>query len=179
VAAGVLDDQRVREPVGEPQRVAAGHDRVGAAGHVHRRDGDLAAEHSGVLGHGAGEADGRPGAQQLDRPVAGAFPPGEPLVPPPAAAGFTPRAAVRTEQAPSALNLAHAGLGVTLLPGNVIPAAFGGVLRRPDPPVRRPLAAYTRVRPDPVTAVFLDAICHHTLATPAHLHDLMQPPQDR
>jgi DNA-binding transcriptional LysR family regulator len=95
-----------------------------------------------------------------------------------AAAGFTPRAAVRTEQAPSALNLAHAGLGVTLLPGNVIPAAFGGVLRRPDPPVRRPLAAYTRVRPDPVTAVFLDAICHHTLATPAHLHDLMQPPQD-
>ena len=28
------------------------------------------------------------------------------------------------------------------------------------------------------SAVFLDAICHHTLATPAHLHDLMQPPQD-
>jgi DNA-binding transcriptional LysR family regulator len=91
-----------------------------------------------------------------------------------AAAGFTPRAAVRTEQAPSALNLAHAGLGVTLLPGNVVPAAFGGVLRRPDPPVGRPLAAYTRVRPDPVTAVFLDAICHHTLATPAYLHGLMQ-----
>jgi DNA-binding transcriptional LysR family regulator len=90
-----------------------------------------------------------------------------------AAAGFTPRAAVRTEQAPSALNLAHAGLGVTLLPGNVVPAAFDGVLRRPDPPVRRPLAAYTRVRPDPITAVFLDAICHHTLATPAHLHGLM------
>jgi DNA-binding transcriptional LysR family regulator len=96
-----------------------------------------------------------------------------------AAAGFTPRAAVRTEQASSALNLAHAGLGVTLLPGNVVPAAFGGVLRRPDPPVRRPLAAYTRVRPDPITAVFLDAISHHTLATPAHLHGLMQPPQDR
>jgi DNA-binding transcriptional LysR family regulator len=92
-----------------------------------------------------------------------------------AAAGVTPRAAVRTEQAPSALNLAHAGLGVTLLPGNVVPAAFDGVLRRPDPPVRRPLAAYTRVRPDPITAVFLDAICHHTLATPAHLHCLMQP----
>src|SRR5579863_2624965 len=90
-----------------------------------------------------------------------------------AAAGFTPRAAVRTEQAPSALNLAHAGLGVTLLPGNVVPAAFGGVLRRPDPPVGRPLAAYTRVRPDPVTAAFLDAICHHTLATPAYLHGLM------
>jgi len=95
-----------------------------------------------------------------------------------AAAGFTPRAAVRTEQAPSALNLAEAGLGVTLLPGNIVPAAFCGVLRRPDPPVRRPLSAYTRVRPDPITAAFLDAICHHTLATPAHLHGLMQPPED-
>src|ERR1700733_13836884 len=91
-----------------------------------------------------------------------------------AAAGFTPRAAVRTEQAPSALNLAHAGLGVTLLPGNVIPAALGGVPRPPAPPVGRPLAAYTRVRPDPITAVFLDAICHHTLATPAYLHGLTQ-----
>src|SRR3984957_842758 len=91
-----------------------------------------------------------------------------------AAAGFTPRAAVRTEQAPSALNLAHAGLGVTLLPGNVVPAAFGGVLPRPDPPVGRPLAAYPRVRPDPITAVFLDAICHRTLATPAYLHGLTQ-----
>jgi DNA-binding transcriptional LysR family regulator len=91
------------------------------------------------------------------------------------AAGFTPRAAVRTEQAPSALNLAAAGLGVTLLPGNVVPAAFSGVIRRPDPPVRRLLSAYTRVRPDPITAAFLDAICHHTLATPAHLHGLMRP----
>jgi DNA-binding transcriptional LysR family regulator len=94
------------------------------------------------------------------------------------AAGFTPRAAVRTEQAPSALNLAEAGLGVTLLPGNVVPAAFGGVLRRPDRPVLRPLSAYTRVRPDPITAAFLDAICHHTLANPAHLRGLMQPPQN-
>jgi DNA-binding transcriptional LysR family regulator len=94
-------------------------------------------------------------------------------------AGFTPRAAVRTEQAPSALNLAHCGLGVTLLPGNVVPAAFDGVLRRPDLPVRRELSAYTRVRPDPITAVFLDAICHRTLATPAHLHGLLQPAQDR
>jgi DNA-binding transcriptional LysR family regulator len=96
-----------------------------------------------------------------------------------AAAGFTPRAAVRTEQAPSALNLAEAGLGVTLLPGNVVPAAFGGVLRCPDPQVRRPLSAYTRVRPDPITAAFLDAICNHTLATPAHLNGLIQPAQSR
>jgi DNA-binding transcriptional LysR family regulator len=88
-------------------------------------------------------------------------------------AGFVPRAAVRTEQAPSALNLARAGLGVTLLPGNVVPAAFDGVLRRPDPPVRRMLSAYTRVRPDPITAAFVEAICHHTLATPNHIRSLL------
>jgi DNA-binding transcriptional LysR family regulator len=89
-----------------------------------------------------------------------------------AEAGFVPRAAVRTEQAPSALNLARAGLGVTLLPGNVVPPAFDGVLRCPDPPVRRMLSAYTRVRPDPITAAFVEAICHHTLATPDHIRNL-------
>src|SRR5712691_4689636 len=92
-----------------------------------------------------------------------------------AAAGFAPRAAVRTEQAPSALNLARAGLGVTLLPGNVVPSAFEGVLRRPDPPVQRMLAAYTRVRPDPITAAFVEAICHYTMATPTHILSLLEP----
>lgn len=96
-----------------------------------------------------------------------------------AGAGFTPRAAVRTEQAPSALNLAYAGLGITLLPGNVVPPAFDGVLRRPDPPVQRMLSAYTRVRPDPITAAFVEAICHHTLATPTHLLSLLDPNRDR
>ncbi len=90
-------------------------------------------------------------------------------------AGFAPRAAVRTEQAPSALNLAHAGLGVTLLPGNCVPPSFGGVLRRPHPPVQRMLSAYTRVRPDPITAAFVEAICHHTMATPAHVLSLLEP----
>jgi DNA-binding transcriptional LysR family regulator len=92
-----------------------------------------------------------------------------------AAGGFAPRAAVRTEQAPSALNLARAGLGITLLPGNVVPPAFDGVLRRPDPPVQRMLSAYTRVRPDPITAAFVQAICHHTMATPMHILSLLEP----
>jgi DNA-binding transcriptional LysR family regulator len=96
-----------------------------------------------------------------------------------ASAGFTPRAAVRTEQAPSALNLARSGLGVTLLPGNVVPSAFDGVLRRPDPPVQRLLSVYTRVRPDPITAAFVTAICHHTLATPPHLDGLLKRPLAR
>src|SRR5580693_27240 len=93
-------------------------------------------------------------------------------------AGFAPRAAVRTEQAPSALNLAYQGLGITLLPGNVVPPAFGGVLRRPDPLVQRMLSAYTRVRPDPITAAFVEAICHHTMATPTHILSLLEPNQD-
>jgi len=86
---------------------------------------------------------------------------------------------VRTEQAPSALNLAHAGLGITHLPGNVVPPAFDGVLRRPDPPVQRMLSTYTRVRPDPITAAFVDAICRHTLAAPTHLLSLLEPSRDR
>jgi DNA-binding transcriptional LysR family regulator len=93
-------------------------------------------------------------------------------------AGFAPRAAVRTEQAPSALNLAYVGLGVTLLPGNVIPPAFDGVIRRPHPPVQRTLSAYTRIRPAPITAAFVDAICHHTLATPTHLNKLLDHDQN-
>jgi DNA-binding transcriptional LysR family regulator len=91
-----------------------------------------------------------------------------------AAAGFEPRAAIRTEQASSALSLASEGLGVTLVPGNVIPATFDGLLLRPEPPVQRHLSVYTRVRPDPVTAAFVTAIAHRTLATPAHILKALQ-----
>ncbi len=86
-----------------------------------------------------------------------------------AAAGFQPRVSVRTEQSPSALNLAAAGLGLTLVPGNVVPPRFEGVLLRPDPPVRRQLSVYTRVRPDPITAAFVAAIADETLVTPPHI----------
>jgi DNA-binding transcriptional LysR family regulator len=93
-----------------------------------------------------------------------------------AAAGYEPRAAVRTEQAPSALSLASEGLGITLVPGNVVPATFDGVLLRPDPPVQRHLSVYTRVRPDPITAAFVTAISDKTLATPVHIRTALQLP---
>jgi DNA-binding transcriptional LysR family regulator len=86
-----------------------------------------------------------------------------------ARAGFQPRVSVRTEQSPSALNMARAGLGLALLPGNVVPPHFDGILLRPDPPVRRPLSVYTRVRPDPITAAFVAAIAVETLVTPPHI----------
>jgi DNA-binding transcriptional LysR family regulator len=86
-----------------------------------------------------------------------------------AGAGFTPRTSVRTEQSPSALNLARSGLDLALLPGNIVPPQFDGILLRPDPPVRRPLSVYTRVRPDPITAAFVAAIAVATLVTPPHI----------
>jgi DNA-binding transcriptional LysR family regulator len=92
------------------------------------------------------------------------------------AAGFEPHAAVRTEQAPSALTLALEGLGLTLIPGNVVPPGFAGALLWPDPPVRRQLSVYTRVRPDPIAAAFVAAITQDTLATPPRLLDRLGDP---
>ncbi|HZE49575.1 MAG TPA: LysR family transcriptional regulator [Jatrophihabitantaceae bacterium] len=92
------------------------------------------------------------------------------------AAGFEPHAAVRTEQAPSALTLAFEGLGLTLIPGNVVPPGFAGLLLWPDPPIRRQLSVYTRVRPDPITAAFVAAITQDTLATPPHLLERLGSP---
>lgn len=75
-----------------------------------------------------------------------------------AAAGFQPRAAVHTEQSAAAPQLAAAGLGPALVPANVIPPTFTGRLLRPDPPVHRALAAYTRGQPDPVTTAFVEML---------------------
>ena len=86
-----------------------------------------------------------------------------------AAAGFLPRVAVRTEQAMSAANYAAAGLGPTLVPAEIIPPHFAGLLLLPDPPVRRPLAAFTRTSPDPIASAFLDILASEALITPAHI----------
>jgi DNA-binding transcriptional LysR family regulator len=87
------------------------------------------------------------------------------------AAGFQPRVSVRTEQSTSALNLVTAGLGIGLVPANVIPPHFEGKLLRPEPTVSRPLSVYTRVRPDPITAAFVSAIADETLVMPPHILD--------
>jgi DNA-binding transcriptional LysR family regulator len=90
-------------------------------------------------------------------------------------AGFEPRAAVKTEQAPSALAQALEGLGLTLVPANVVPPEFPGQVLWPDPPVRRELSVYTRVRPDPITAAFVAAITDGALATPTRLSPPPEP----
>ncbi|AXB44036.1 LysR family transcriptional regulator [Amycolatopsis albispora] len=71
-----------------------------------------------------------------------------------AAAGFTPRAAIRAAQTAAVPLLAAAGLGPALVPSNVLPDDFAGAVRLPDPPVRRELTAYTRGTPDPVAEAF-------------------------
>ncbi len=87
------------------------------------------------------------------------------------AAGFQPRVSVRTEQSSSALNLVAAGLGVGLVPANVIPPHYAGKLLRPEPAISRLLSVYTRVRPDPITAAFVSAIADETLVMPPHILD--------
>jgi DNA-binding transcriptional LysR family regulator len=86
-----------------------------------------------------------------------------------ATAGFTPRAAVRTEQTATAPVLAAAGLGPTLTPANLVGPAFDGALRWPDPPITRTLVGYTRGEPDPLTAAFLDTLATRGEPAPGHL----------
>lgn len=85
-----------------------------------------------------------------------------------AQAGFRPRTAVRAEQTSAVPLLAAAGLGPALVPATIVPPDFDGVARWPEPPVRRPLTAYTRTRPDPLTAAFVgllaDLLAAHAAA---------------
>lgn len=63
-----------------------------------------------------------------------------------AQAGFTPRAAMRTGQAEAAVRLAASGLGVAMVPVNVVPAQLAGIARSLCRPLIRQLAAYTRTQ---------------------------------
>jgi DNA-binding transcriptional LysR family regulator len=85
------------------------------------------------------------------------------------AAGFQPRVSVRTEQGSAALSMVRAGLGLALLPCNIIQPNFEGVILRPDPIIQRSLTVYTRVRPDPITAAFVAAIADATAVTPPYI----------
>ncbi len=69
--------------------------------------------------------------------------------------GFQPSASIRTEQTASVPVLAAAGLGPALVPRNVLPETFDGVVLRPEPPVRRELAAFSHKDPDPLTSAFI------------------------
>lgn len=71
-----------------------------------------------------------------------------------AQAGFTPRAAMRTGQAEAAVRLAASGLGVAMVPVNVVPAPLAAISRSLRQPVVRQLAAYTRTQFSPAAEEF-------------------------
>ena len=72
-----------------------------------------------------------------------------------AEAGFSPRAAVRARHTSSATELAVAGLGPTLAPGNVVAPDVRPFARSATPAVHRAIAAYTRSGPSPSAAEFV------------------------
>jgi DNA-binding transcriptional LysR family regulator len=76
-------------------------------------------------------------------------------------AGFTPRASVRTHHTATAVELAAAGLGPALVPGNVIGPDFAHTTLRPDPPVRRELVAFTRPYISPPASAFIEILTEH------------------
>jgi DNA-binding transcriptional LysR family regulator len=82
-----------------------------------------------------------------------------------AAAGFTPRRTVQTAQVAAAAHLAAAGLGVTVIPGNVVPPGLDAAVLPLDPPLIRQLVAYARQDWSP-----------HAAALVSTLQDLPWPP---
>jgi hypothetical protein len=57
-----------------------------------------------------------------------------------------------------------------------MPAEYDGVVARVEPPIQRSLSVYTRVRPDPITAAFVEAISKEALTNPPHVRELMLNP---
>ncbi|HUE26616.1 MAG TPA: LysR family transcriptional regulator [Solirubrobacteraceae bacterium] len=75
-----------------------------------------------------------------------------------ARAGFTPRRTVETGQVAAAPNLAAAGLGVTIVPDNIVPAGLGASIRSLKPRLVRELVAFTRQDWSPLAAAFLEVL---------------------
>jgi DNA-binding transcriptional LysR family regulator len=71
-----------------------------------------------------------------------------------AQAGFTPRPAMRTGQAEAAVRLAASGLGVAMVPLNMVPEPLAATVAHLHPPVVRELAAYARTHFAPAAEAF-------------------------
>jgi DNA-binding transcriptional LysR family regulator len=73
-------------------------------------------------------------------------------------AGFVPRDAISTAQVEAAVRLAAAGLGVAIVPANIVPRHLSGHVRSLDPPVYRVLCAYGRDDWSPQALALLRAL---------------------
>jgi DNA-binding transcriptional LysR family regulator len=73
-------------------------------------------------------------------------------------AGFTPRGTVRTSQAEGAVRLAAAGLGIALVPDNVVVGGIDCAVLGIEPRVLRDIAVYARVPLSPTATAFVDVV---------------------
>ncbi|MFL5928053.1 MAG: LysR family transcriptional regulator [Gaiellaceae bacterium] len=82
-------------------------------------------------------------------------------------AGFRPRGTVRTSQAEGAVRLAAAGLGIALVPDNIVVAGIPCGVLRFEPRLVRDVAVYARVPLSPTAAAFVDVLRRNTEPWPA------------
>jgi DNA-binding transcriptional LysR family regulator len=73
-------------------------------------------------------------------------------------AGFKPRGTVRTSQAEGAVRLAAAGLGLALVPDNIILPGIACAALRLTPRLIRNIAVYARSDWSPTAAAFVDVL---------------------
>lgn len=78
-----------------------------------------------------------------------------------AEAGFTPRVALRTPQTAAVPRFAAAGVGLGLVPRNILDAGFRGAVLPLDPARTRAVRAFTRADPDPLVAAFIETVAAH------------------
>ncbi|MGF1425771.1 LysR family transcriptional regulator [Kitasatospora sp. LaBMicrA B282] len=88
-------------------------------------------------------------------------------------AGFTPNAVTRSTQTAAIPHLVAAGLGVAIVPANVLTPDFPGTVLRLTPRHRRRLAVFARPAPHPLIAEFLAVARTSARLHPAHLSDLL------
>lgn len=81
-------------------------------------------------------------------------------------AGFRPRGTVRTSQAEGAVRLAAAGLGLALVPDNIVLPGVECAVLRLAPRVIRDVAAYARNEWSPASAAFVDVLRREPRARP-------------
>jgi DNA-binding transcriptional LysR family regulator len=72
--------------------------------------------------------------------------------------GFSPRGAVRISQAEGAVRLAAAGLGLALVPDNIVLPAVDCVVLRLRPRLIRDIAVYARTDWSPTAAAFVEVL---------------------
>ncbi|NQX17019.1 LysR family transcriptional regulator [Rathayibacter sp. VKM Ac-2857] len=78
-----------------------------------------------------------------------------------AEAGFAPRVALRTPQTAAVPRFAAAGVGLGLVPRNVLDGGFRGAVLPLEPARTRAVRAFTRADPDPLVAAFIETVLAH------------------